>query len=167
MAMVKVSPDVRAECQSTRAACWYSGFRMLFFWKYDKGDTSKNPAKILDMLDKSPILYPWEMKDHWGIDAGECREASRMLGLQATGDGEIDAFYLAETLKKRGPVWIAGNWGRGNHVMVVTACDPDDGRIRVVDPYENWSGSDKPLTISQLNNRGSLWKNCDASVMTW
>ena len=167
MAMVKVSPDVAAECQSSRAACWYSGFRMLFKWKYAKGDTSKDCNKILEILDQSPDLYPYEMKENWGIDVSECRPAARLLGLRATGDGELDIASMAEILKTKGPVWVAGNWGRGSHVVVVTACDPDDGRIRVVNPFENWSGTDQPWTMADLNKRGSLWKNCDASVMYW
>jgi hypothetical protein len=165
MAMTKVSPDVAAECQATRAACWYSGFRMLFKWKAAKGDTTKDANKILEMMDKSPHLYPWEMKDHWGIDAGECRETARMLGLVATGDGELDASAFEEVLKKRGPVWVAGNWGRGSHVIVVTACDASAGRLRVINPFENFAGTDSPMSISELNNRGTVWKNCDASVM--
>ena len=167
MTMVKVSPAVAAECQSTRAACWYSCLRMMFKWKNDKGDMTKNVNRILETMDQSPNLYPWEMKDHWGIDAGECRETARLLGLQASGDGELDAGVIADHLTKRGPIWIAGNWGRGNHVIVITACDGSSGQMKVINPFENWSGSETPMTISLLNNRGWLWKNCDASVMTW
>ncbi|HMJ08162.1 MAG TPA: papain-like cysteine protease family protein [Pyrinomonadaceae bacterium] len=165
--MTKVSPDVAAECQSTRAACWYSGLRMLFKWKAAKGDKSKDANKILETMDQSPNLYPWEMRDSWGIDAGECRETARLLGLQATGDGELDGDAIEDTLKKRGPIWVAGNWGRGNHVIVITACSGSDGRLRVINPYENYSGSETSMTVAELNKRGSLWKNCDASVMCW
>ncbi len=167
MGMYKVTPDVEAECQSTGAACWYSGLRMLFKWKYAKGDKSKDCSTILSTLDESPVLYPYEMKDKWGIDVGECRLVARMLGLRATGDGELDAGAMAEVLKTHGPVWVAGNWGRGNHVIVVTACDPDGGRLRVVNPYQNYGGTDQPMSIAELNKRGDLWKQCDASVMYW
>lgn len=167
MAMVKVAPEVAAECQKSKAACWYSCLRMLFKWKNAKGDSTKKVDKILETLDQSPRLYPWEMRDSWGIDANECREVARLLGLTATGDGELDAGAMAEVLKKRGPVWVAGDWGRGSHVIVVTACDPDDGRIRIINPYENWEGSETPWTMTDLNKRGSLWRNCDASVMYW
>ncbi|HLA96770.1 MAG TPA: papain-like cysteine protease family protein [Pyrinomonadaceae bacterium] len=166
MAMAKVTPDVKPLSQPTSAACWYSCLRMLFQWKRDKGE-SKDPDKILEMMDKSPNLWPWEMKDNWGIDVGECRETARYLGLTATGDGELEAASLKQVLEKHGPVWIAGNWGSGNHVIVVTACNPDDGRIRYINPYQNHNLSDSPGTISWLNGRGSLWKNCDASVMYW
>ena len=167
MGFTKVTPDVAGECQTKSASCWYSGFRMLFKWKVSKGDTTKDPDKILDMLDKSPKLFPWEMKDTWGIDVSECREAARMLGLQASGDGYLDADAIASTLKSRGPIWVAGNWGRGNHVIVITACDPQMGKVKVINPYQNFSGSETPMTITDLNNRGALWKNCDASVMCW
>lgn len=167
MALTKVSPDVTPLTQPTRAACWYSCFRMLFQWKYDQGEKSKDPDKILQMLDKSPNLYPYMMKDSWGIDASECREAARYLGLQASGDGEIDGKALEETLKKRGPLWVAGNWGSGNHVIVVTACEASSGKIRFINPFMNHAATDSPGTLSWLNDRGKLWKNCDASVMCW
>lgn len=167
MSMYKVTPAVRGESQATRAGCWYSCMKMLFWWKYDKGDTSKHPSQILSQMDRSPMLYPWEMKDSWGIDAGECRETARMLGLQATGDGDLDGYYIAETLKKRGPIWVAGDWGKGNHVILIVGADGSDGRLRVVNPWQNPDGGDSPMNTSDLNKRGTLWKNCDASVMTW
>ncbi len=167
MGMVKVTPDVEAECQKSAAACWYSGLRMLFKWKAAKGDSSKDYTKILEILDQSPDLYPYEMVDHWGIDVSECRLVARLLGLTATGDGDLDAGAMATVLRTKGPVWVAGNWGRGNHVIVVTACDPDSGNLRIVNPYQNWSGSDSPMSIGDLNKRGDLWRQCDASVMYW
>lgn len=165
--MAKVSPNVKPLSQPTAAACWYSCFRMLFQWKYDKGDKTKNPDSILDKMDQSPNLYPYDMKDSWGIDAGECRETARYLGLKASGDGDIDAHYLEEGLNTYGPIWLAGNWGSGNHVIVVTACTESDGKIRYINPYQNFSLKDSAGTISWLNQRGSLWRNCDASVMHW
>lgn len=167
MSFTKCTPDVTPQTQLTKAACWYACFRMLFQWKRDKGDSSKNPDAILGMLDKSPNLYPYMMKDSWGIDAGECREAARYLGLQASGDGEIDAGALENTIKSRGPVWVAGDWGSGNHVIVVTACEASTGKIKYINPYKNDFGTDSNGTISWLNGRGSLWKNCDASIMCW
>jgi papain like cysteine protease AvrRpt2 len=166
--MVKVSPAVTPRSQPTRAACWYSCFQMLFQWKFDKGDKSKDPDKILEMLDKSPMLYPYDMKDSWGIDAhGECREAARYLGLRATGDGDLPASSMEEVLQKYGPIWVAGNWGQGNHVIVVTACDASSGQIRFINPYQNFSLTDTPGTMTWLNARGDLWRSCDASVMYW
>lgn len=167
MSVTKASPDVKPVNQPTKASCWYACFRVLFQWKQDKGDTSKDPDKILEMMDKSPNLYPYMMKDSWGIDAGECRETARYLGLKAAGDGEIDASVLAEVIKTHGPVWVAGNWGSGSHVIVVTSVDPEDGRIRYINPYQNVGLKDSAGTVSWLNERGSTWKNCDASVMYW
>jgi hypothetical protein len=166
--MVKVSPEVKPRSQPSRAACWYSCFQMLFQWKCDKGDKSKDPDKILEMLDRSPMLYPYEMAKTWGIDAhGECREASRYLGLRATGDGDLPGDAMEEVLLKYGPIWVAGNWGQGNHVIVVTSCDAASGKIRYVNPFMNYSLEDTPGTLSWLNARGDLWRSCDASVMYW
>lgn len=167
MGMTKVSPNVKPLSQPTRAACWYSCFRMLFTWKQDAGDSSKNPDKILEIMDASPRLYPYAMKDEWGIDASECRETARLLGLTATGDGDLDGAALEQVLRQKGPVWVAGNWGLGNHVIVVTACDVSAGKIRYVNPFENFGGTDSPGTLAWLNQRGELWRNCDASVMYW
>ena len=167
MGMYRVTPGVRGESQATRAGCWYSCMKMLFWWKYDKGDTTKHPSQILSNMDRSPMLYPWEMKDHWGIDAGECRETARMLGLRATGDGELDAYYIEQTLRSKGPIWVAGDWGKGNHVILIVGADGSDGRLRVVNPWQNPDGGDSPMNTSDLNKRGTLWRNCDASVMTW
>lgn len=165
--MVKVSPAVTPLSQPTRAACWYTCFRMLFQWKRDKGDTSKDPDQILELMNASPNLWPYDMKDSWGIDAGECRETARYLGLRATGDGDLDGSAMEEVLSKRGPIWIAGNWGSGNHVIVVTACDAASGKIRYVNPFMNHGATDSAGTLSWLNGRGDLWRNCDASVMYW
>ncbi|HTK38845.1 MAG TPA: papain-like cysteine protease family protein [Pyrinomonadaceae bacterium] len=170
MAMTKVSPEVVPQNQNTKAACWYFCLRMMFQWKRDAGDINKDPEKILELMDKSARLYPYEMRDKWGIAPDECRETARTLGLTATGDGEIDAGVLEDTLKTKGPIWIAGDWGLGNHVIVITGCEPATGKIRFINPYQNLGGTDSPGTISWLNDReknGNLWKSCDASVMTW
>jgi hypothetical protein len=77
---------------------------------------------------------------------------------------------LEDTLRTKGPIWIAGDWGLGNHVIVITGCEPATGKIRFINPYQNLGGTDSPGTISWLNDReknGNLWKSCDASIMTW
>ena len=61
----------------------------------------------------------------------------------------------------------AGNWGKGNHVIVIVGADEADGRLRVINPYYNPDGGDTPMSVAELNKRGSLWRNCDASVMVW
>jgi hypothetical protein len=167
MALTKVSPEVKPLSQPTAAACWYSCLRMLFTWKRDNGDKSKDPDSILEKMNASPNLWPYDMKDSWGIDASECRETARYLGLTATGDGDLDGSAIEEVLKTKGPIWVAGNWGSGNHVIVVTACEASTGKIRYINPYQNHGATDSAGTLSWLNGRGSLWKNCDASVMYW
>lgn len=170
MSMTKVSPDVVPQNQNSRAACWYFCLRMMFQWKKDGGDTTKDPEKIIELMAKSAQLFPELMRDSWGIAPDECRETARCLGLTATGDGDIDAGVLENTLRTKGPIWIAGDWGQGNHVIVVTGCEASSGKIRYINPWQNLSLSDSPGTISWLNDRernGNLWKSCDASIMTW
>jgi hypothetical protein len=48
----------------------------------------------------------------------------------------------------------------------VTACEPETGKIKYNDPWEK-SGTESSGNVSYLNERGSVWKNCDASVMYW
>lgn len=68
--------------------------------------------------------------------------------------GDIDAQSLQETLKSHGPYWVAGNWGSGSHVIVVTACNPETGTIRYVDPWKNYMLAASPGTISWLKGAG-------------
>lgn len=167
MAMFKVSPDVRPRNQAKSTNCWLSCFEMMFQWKREKGDASKNPAQICDLIDRSPNLWSDYMTTH-GIATYECREAGRMLGMICAGDGEIYAEHLHQVLKYYGPVWIAGRWYLNcDHVIVVTGCDPATGKIKFVNPWKNVSLEESSGTIGWLNQRGSEWKSCDASVMYW
>jgi len=161
MAMYKVSPAVSPRNQETTSCCWLTCLEMLFDWK--KKDTSS----ILSKMDASPNLFPYYMKDH-GIAPGECKETAKMLGLKWAGDGDFEGGTLYDILKSYGPVWVAGQWISGyNHVIVVTAVDKEDNRISIVNPWKNYDLSESPRTIDWLNARGSVWKNCDASIMYW
>ena len=62
---------------------------------------------------------------------------------------------------------VQGDWGRGNHVILIVGSNGADGGLRVINPFENNDGGDTPMSVATLNKRGSLWRNCDASVMTW
>ncbi len=167
MAMYKVKPEVKPMTQPTTTTCWLACFQMLFQWKSDNGGSvSANKASILATLDKSPNLFPYYMEKA-GIAPGECKEAAKMLGLRWAGGGDIDAKALHDALKSHGPYWVAGNWGSGSHVIVVTACNPDTGSIKYIDPWQNVTLSDSNGTMSWLNERGSVWKNCDGSLIYW
>ena len=167
MAMYKVSPDVKPKSQPLSTCCWLTCLEMLFAWK-------KKTTDILATMDQSPNLFPYYMKNA-GIAPGECRETARYLGLKC-GSGDIEATVLADCLKQHGPMWVAGDWVKGHdanakgdnsHVIVVTACDPDDGRIKYINPYNNFDLSESPGTVSWLTKRSTKWKNCDAGVMYW
>ncbi|MGA9994600.1 MAG: papain-like cysteine protease family protein [Pyrinomonadaceae bacterium] len=163
MGMFKVSPTVNSRNQRLSTTCWLTCLQMMFEWK---GKDSSEDT-ILSKMDASPHLYPYYMRDA-GIAPGECKETAKMLGLRWSGDGEISADILHDLMAKRGPIWIAGIWRRGySHVMVVTGVNKETGAIRYIDPWENYSLSDSPGTVTWLNNRGDVWKSCDASVMYW
>jgi hypothetical protein len=172
MSMYKVSPEVKARTQPLSTCCWLTCLEMLFIWK------GKDSSGILAKMDESPNLFPYYMQNA-GIAPGECRETARYLGLKC-GSGDIEAQVLHDCLSQHGPMWVAGDWAAGaneamgkkaegdhSHVIVVTACDPTDGRIRYINPYANNSLEDSPGTISWLTTRSTKWKNCDAGVMYW
>lgn len=174
MSMFKVSPDVTPRNQPLATCCWLTCLEMLFIWKANKGDKTKDYTKIMELMDASPNLFPETMKNK-GIAPGECRETARYLGLQC-GTGNIEASVLHDCLKMHGPMWVAGDWVQGadesekedhSHVIVVTACDPTDGRIRYINPWKNYTLEDSPGTVSWLTARSKKWINCDASVMYW
>jgi hypothetical protein len=167
MGMVNVSPNVTPQNQPFSTCCWLTCLEMMFEWKRIAGDDKKDFTKILTLMDASKDLYPYYMKNN-GISPRECKETAKMLGLRWSGDGEITADILADMLPVRGPLWVAGMWRKGSsHVIVVTGVDRESGKIRYIDPWENYSLTDSPGTISWLNGRGDVWKNCDASVMYW
>jgi len=141
---------------------------MLFEWKSEKGDKSKSANSILADMDESPDLYPYYMQTA-GISSGECRTTARMLGLGCSGDTKIiDAKVLKNMLQTHGPLWIAGKFSKAHsHVIVVTGCDPETGNIRHINPWNNYTLEEGPQTIGWLQERGSPWTDCDASVMYW
>jgi hypothetical protein len=169
MGMIKVTPDVAPRNQQFSTCCWFASLEMLFDWKWrkERKDDKAEPWKILEKMDKSKDLYPYYMHDN-GISPRECKETAKMLGLRWSGDGDFTANILYDMLTTHGPLWVAGMWRRGSsHVIVVTGVDKESGNIRYIDPWENYSLSDSPGTVSWLNSRGDVWKNCDASVMYW
>lgn len=166
MSMYKVSPSVTPQMQPSGTSCWLTCLEMLYTWKNDKGDKSKKISSILPDMDKSPNLYPYYMQDA-GIAPGECRETARMLGLGCAGDTKIiDAKILADALRMHGPLWIAGRWYMNcDHVIVVTGCNPETGKIKYVNPWRNYGCKDSDGTVGWLSERGDDWTGCDASVM--
>lgn len=162
-----MSPDVQPRRQEKGTNCWLTCLEMLFQWKRDKGDTTKDPSSICSSIDRSPNLWSQYMVEN-GIAPYECRETARLLGLQAAGDGEIYADTLETVLKQKGPIWIAGRWYNNcDHVIVITGVDVQQGKVKFINPWRNYSLQESNGTISWLNERGSQWKSCDASVMYW
>jgi hypothetical protein len=54
-----------------------------------------------------------------------------------------------------------------SHVIVVTACNPDTGNIRYINPWMNHDLSDSQSGIDWLNARGDVWKQTLGSLMYW
>ena len=167
MAMYKVSPAVQPLNQAKSTTCWLACLEMMFQWKNDKGDTSKKKSQICGIIDSNTDYWADDLVAK-GIAPAECRQVAHALGLQPTGAGDYTAGILHDIISKKGPVWVAGMWLEGmSHVVVVTACDPDSGNIRIINPWKNYDLSDSPRTVSWLNARGDIWKSYEGSVMYW
>src|SRR4051812_37144125 len=102
MTMTKATPAVKPRNQPTKASCWLSSLEMMFEWKKDKGDKTKDPATILATLDKSPNLKPYMMRDYYGIAMGECREVGTLLGMKCAGGGTFDATEMEKFISLHG-----------------------------------------------------------------
>ena len=167
MAMFKVSPAVKPINQDTTATCWLAALEMMFQWKNDKGDMTKKKSQICDKIDTDTDYWADDLKTK-GIAAGECYQVARALGLQPTGAGDYTAALLHDLISKKGPLWVGGMWLKNmSHVIVITACDPASGFIRIINPWKNFDFSDEQRNIGWLNARGSLWKSYEGSVMYW
>ncbi len=168
MSMFKVTPAVKPRSQPLSTCCWLTCLEMLYVWKNDRGDNSKDFDTILSDMDESPNLFPYDMQDS-GIYASDCRATAQILGLHSSGDTKIiNAEILTNLLRTRGPIWIAGKFSKqSSHVIVVTGCDPANGRIKHVNPWKNYSLQESPQTIGWLQERGYPWTSCDASIMYW
>ncbi len=166
--MFKVNPPVKPRTQPFSTCCWLTCLEMMFIWKNERGDKSKDYTMILSDMDKSPELFPYYMKDA-GISASECRNTAKMLGLSCSGDTKIlEKEQLFTMLATHGPLWIAGKFSKeSSHVIVVTGCEIDTGRIKIINPWNNYSLGETPQTVEWLQERGDPWTNCDASIMYW
>lgn len=161
MAWTKVHPAVEAMTQPTSSTCWYTCLVMLHKWK------SKDHSSIIKDMDKNDNLFPHYMLEA-GIAPGECKETAKSLGMSWAGGGDIDAEVLANALKSHGPYWVAGMWRKNfSHVIVVTGCEPETGKIKYIDPWMNHDASESNGTISWLNDRGKVWKETDGSLIYW
>jgi hypothetical protein len=167
MAMYRVTPAVKPLNQAKSTTCWLASLEMMFQWKNDKGDVSKKKSQICSLIDEKTPYWADDLVMK-GIHPSECSDVARALGLQPTGAGDYTPEILHDIVSKRGPVWVGGMWLEGmSHAIVVTACDPADGRIKIVNPWRNYDLTESPRTISWLNARGSFWKSYEGSVMYW
>jgi hypothetical protein len=165
--MFKVSPDIRPLNQAKSTTCWLACFEMMFQWKNDKGDTSKDKSKICDTIDQKTDFFSSIMVEK-GIGIHECAAVGRALGMQPTGAGDYTREILYDLISKKGPLWVAGRWIENcNHVIVVTAVSDTSEKISIVNPWRNYDLSESPRDIGWLNARGSDWKSVEGSVLYW
>lgn len=137
---------------------------MLFQWKKDKGDSSKDKSQIYNIIDEKTQFYSSIMVEN-GIAPNECASVARALGMQPTGAGDYTREILYDLVSKKGPLWVAGKWGNSSHVVLITGCSNDSDAIKIVDPWKNYDLSESDSSLTRLNSRGSTWKGVEGSVM--
>lgn len=159
MAWTNVHPEVTCISQPNASTCWLACLQMLYVWK------GKSASEPYEKLSADPDLDP----DYWkgnGVSPDNCLQIARCLGLGRAGDGDADITYMAAALKSHGPYWVAGEWKKGSpHVKVIVGCDPDLGKVKLLNP---WNPID-PVDFSDIadfNNRGARWKVL-GSFMYW
>src|SRR5690242_1060287 len=121
MTMFKVSPAIQVKTQALATTCWLTCLEMLFQWKKDKGDSSKDKSQICNIIDEKTQFYSSIMVEK-GIAPNECASVARALGMQPTGAGDYTREILYDLVSKKGPLWVAGKWGNSSHVVLITGC---------------------------------------------
>ncbi len=164
--MFKVSPSIQVKTQALATTCWLTCLEMLFQWKKDKGDSSKDKSQICNIIDEKTQFFSSIMVEK-GIGTNECASVARALGMQPTGTGDYTRDILYDLVSKKGPLFVAGKWGGSSHVILVTGCSNDSDEIKIVDPWKNYDLSESDSNLTWLNSRGSTWKGTEGSVMYW
>jgi len=159
MSWTYVHPEVDVISQATASTCWLAALKMLYVWN------NRPVNEPLDKLNEDPNIFP----DYWlenGLAPDNCLTIARCLGLGCAGDGDADAEVLARALKSHGPYWVAGEWKKGYaHVKVVVGCDPDMGKVKLLNPWNPLDSVDY-ADIDGFNKRGDRWK-VFGSFMYW
>ena len=167
MAMYKVSPDVKPLNQAAYTTCWLACLEMMVQWKNDAGDYTKSKSQIRNRIDKDTDYWADDLIDN-GIHPRECAQVARALGMQPTGAGDYTPGILYDLISRKGPLWVGGMWLQGmSHAIVITGCNPENGAIKIINPWRNVDLTESPRTVSWLNARGTLWKSYEGSVMYW
>lgn len=167
MAILKTTPEVKPLNQAKSTTCWLACLEMMFQWKKDKGDATKDKTKICSIIDEKTEYFSDDLVKK-GIAPGECAPIAKAFGMIPTGAGDYTSAILYDLFSKKGPLWVGGMWLEGMaHAIVITGVDPDSDKISIINPWKNYDLSESPRTISWLNARGSLWKSYEGSVMYW
>lgn len=100
-------------------SCWHDAARMIF--QYRKGG------------DANPIAPVWAADT--GLSPNDFAKLSKELGLKpiSVPPESLTLEFLAEALRKYGPLWAAGKWNGAEHVVVITGLD-GNGNVYVNDP---------------------------------
>lgn len=166
MAMFKVTPSVKPLNQAKSTTCWLACLEMMYQWKIDKGDASKKKSEICSKIDSDTDYWADDLVSG-GIGAPQCSQVARALGMQPTGAGDYTAEILYDLMSKKGPLWVGGYWyGDSAHVILVTGVNPDNSKIKIVDPWKNYALEEGDRDVAWLNARSKHWKSFD-TVMYW
>lgn len=167
MSMFKVAPAVKPLRQVYSSTCWLTCLEMMFQWKNDKGDKSKQKSQICSKIDSDTDYWADDLVKE-GLGAPQCYQVARAMGMQPTGAGDYTKEILHDLISKKGPLWVGGYWyGKSAHAILVTGVNPVNGDITIVDPLNNWDLSEGDSDLGWLNARSKHWKSFEGTVMYW
>ena len=109
-------PKIR---QESSMSCWHASARMIWGFKYRQ---SINPMRRVYDADT-------------GVNPTQFVTLARTLGLDTvhTVNMSYTWEFVAELLRRHGPLWTAGYWYGAPHIVVITGVYPD-GTLFLNDP---------------------------------
>lgn len=106
-----VVPSMKLIPQDKTMSCWYASGQMLINWRQQKTQSCEIAHPDPSMVKKWGKLYD----DNPGINNGQIREFARDLGLKMVGAMTPTPAYIAELLRRHGPLWVNGK----THITVI------------------------------------------------
>lgn len=163
---------VPAIAQHNSSTCWFASFQMVYQWKgRNRAEVKKriSSAQTNQQRDAEPPIADFGYMSAHGIgkaDLVPCAKALRMEwgGGESKKIGIAALLYVLDTC---GPIWIAGRWNSGNHVIVLTGARRSKTDMVIYrNPWTQYGGgkeNNKPLRW--LNDGRGPWKQWLGSIM--
>lgn len=141
---------VRVFSQRQRKSCWLAAYKMLISYKHKGRDVTDEEV---ERAFKEANLDFRKAKSE-GLDDSDFPTACKALGMVMYGTPfghgkakEGAARVLANYLKDRGPLWVAGRWPDSNHINVVSGADTKRRMLCCIDPWNDGISASEPLWV--------------------